>query len=50
MNQYSDFAFVYDELMNEVDYDNWVKYIEDIIKSENVEVQNILELACGTGN
>ena len=50
MNQYSDFAFVYDDLMNEVDYDNWVRYIEDIIKSENVEVKNILELACGTGN
>ena len=50
MNQYSDFAFVYDELMHDVDYDNWVKYIEDIIKSENVQVQNILELACGTGN
>jgi len=50
MDQYRDFAFIYDELMNEVDYDGWVKYIEDIIKSENVKVQNILELACGTGN
>jgi hypothetical protein len=50
MSQYNDFAFVYDELMHDVDYDNWVKYIEDIIKSENVKVQNILELACGTGN
>ncbi|MGX4601344.1 class I SAM-dependent DNA methyltransferase [Faecalimicrobium sp. JNUCC 81] len=50
MEQYKNFAFVYDELMNEVDYDGWVKYIEDIIKSENVKVQNILELACGTGN
>ena len=28
MNQYKDFAFVYDELMNEVDYDGWVDYIE----------------------
>ncbi|MEG1870361.1 MAG: class I SAM-dependent methyltransferase [Peptostreptococcaceae bacterium] len=36
--------------MNEVDYDGWVKYIEDIIKSENAQVKNILELACGTGN
>ncbi len=26
------------------------KYIEDIIKNENAQVQNILELACGTGN
>ena len=50
MEQYNDFAFIYDELMNEVNYDGWVKYIEDIIKNENAEVQNILELACGTGN
>lgn len=50
MNQYSDFAFVYDELMSEVDYDGWVKYIEEIIKKENCKVKNILELACGTGN
>ena len=50
MNQYKDFAFIYDELMNEVDYNGWVDYIENIIKSENAEVKNILELACGTGN
>ena len=50
MEQYKDFAFVYDELMNEVDYNGWVKYIEDIIKNENAQVKNILELACGTGN
>lgn len=49
-DQYRDFAFVYDELMNDVDYDKWVKYIEDIIDNENVKVKNILELACGTGN
>ena len=28
MEQYKDFAFVYDELMNEVDYNGWVKYID----------------------
>ncbi len=50
MEQYSNFAFIYDDLMNDVDYDGWVKYIEDIIKDENLKVQNILELACGTGN
>ena len=50
MDQYKDFAFVYDELMNDVDYDKWVKYIEDIIKNEDAKVKNILELACGTGN
>lgn len=50
MSQYSDFAFIYDELMNDVDYDKWVLYIEEIIKKKGVKVKNILELACGTGN
>lgn len=50
MEQYSDFAFIYDELMNEVDYNGWIEYIEKIIEKENTKVKNILELACGTGN
>lgn len=50
MDQYKDFAFIYDELMNEVDYNGWVEYIEEIIEKEGTKVQNILELACGTGN
>ncbi len=50
MNQYSDFAFIYDELMNDVDYDKWVLYIEEIINKKEAKVKNILELACGTGN
>ncbi len=50
MDQYREFAFVYDELMDDVDYENWIDYIEKIIKKEDAKVQNILELACGTGN
>ena len=50
MDQYRDFAYIYDELMDDVNYDKWVEYVEDIIKSEGAQVQNILELACGTGN
>ena len=50
MNQYRDFAFVYDKLMDDVDYEGWINYIEQIIKNENAQVKNILELACGTGN
>lgn len=50
MDQYKDFAFIYDELMNEVDYNGWVEYIEKTIEKEGTKVQNILELACGTGN
>ncbi|CAH2214428.1 class I SAM-dependent DNA methyltransferase [Tepidibacter aestuarii] len=48
--QYKDFAFIYDNLMDNVDYDKWVDYVEEIIKKEDVQVKNILELACGTGN
>ena len=41
MEQYRDFAFVYDELMNEVDYNGWVKYIEDIIKNVDIVGYNL---------
>ena len=27
MDQYRDFAFVYDELMDDVDYEGWIDYI-----------------------
>ncbi|MGL5507043.1 MAG: class I SAM-dependent DNA methyltransferase [Paraclostridium sp.] len=50
MEQYKEFAFVYDELMNDVDYNKWVEYIEKLIEKEDAQVKNILELACGTGN
>ena len=50
MNQYSNFAYVYDRLMEDVDYGGWVQYIEDIFKLENQSPIKILELACGTGN
>ncbi len=50
MGQYENFAFIYDELMQDVDYEEWVQYIEKIIEKEKVQVKNILELACGTGN
>ncbi|MDK2798735.1 MAG: hypothetical protein PWQ70_354 [Clostridiales bacterium] len=36
--------------MNDVDYNQWVDYIEAIFKKYNVHPNLILELACGTGN
>lgn len=50
MNQYGNFAYVYDQLMDDVDYDAWVGHIEDLIDKSGASVKNILELACGTGN
>lgn len=50
MDSYTNFAMVYDELMSDVDYGLWVEYIEELIKESGSKVENILELACGTGN
>lgn len=50
MEQYGSFAYIYDELMDDVDYEKWVEHIEEIIEYNRADVKNILELACGTGN
>lgn len=49
--QYSEFAYVYDSLMHEdIDYDKWCDYIENLFAAHGSEVDSICELACGTGN
>ncbi|MCT4565894.1 MAG: class I SAM-dependent methyltransferase [Maledivibacter sp.] len=50
MEAYSGFAQVYDFLMEDVDYDGWVDYIEKTYHKEGIKPHTILELACGTGN
>jgi ubiquinone/menaquinone biosynthesis C-methylase UbiE len=51
MNQYKDFAAIYDELVNiDIDYDIWADKIMDICSTLNVEKRDYLDLACGTGN
>lgn len=50
MDQYGNFAYIYDQLMDDVDYDKWVGHIENLIDISGASVKNILELACGTGN
>lgn len=47
---YKKFAYIYDELMDEVNYEEWFKYIDNIFKKFNKNPKNILEMACGTGN
>ena len=50
MESYTSFAKVYDLFMNEVPYDLWVDYIEEIWKKYNVKPNLVLDLGCGTGN
>jgi len=46
---YEKLAFVYDHLMNHVNYDLWTKYIYKISKDLVSKDANVLELACGNG-
>ncbi len=46
-NFYKEFAFIYDELMVDVDYENWTSFILKHIPQNSTK---ILEAACGTGN
>ena len=51
----SDAAFTliapyYDELMHNVPYDFWVRYVQEIIERYRLRVKSVLDLACGTGN
>lgn len=50
MNSYNEFASIYDELMNDFDYEKWADYIVSIFKLYKIEPKEILEMACGTGN
>lgn len=47
---YTDFASLYDELMDDVDYKSWYLYIESIFKKFKKNPKKLLEMACGTGN
>lgn len=46
-NFYKEFAFIYDELMVDVDYEQWTSFILNAISPNSTK---ILEAACGTGN
>ncbi|MBE7055686.1 MAG: class I SAM-dependent methyltransferase [Ruminococcaceae bacterium] len=47
---YNDFAYLYDELINDVDYKKWVDYYFSIFQRYGINPQLGLDLGCGTGN
>ena len=47
---YVGFARVYDEIMSDVPYDQWLNYIEAIWSVHSFSPNTVLDLACGTGN
>ncbi|CAM3931509.1 class I SAM-dependent DNA methyltransferase [Mesobacillus thioparans] len=46
---YERFAYLYDELMQDVPYDEWVKIVEAYKGKYQVNGLKLLDLACGTG-
>ncbi len=49
--EYAYLAKVYDHLMEDVDYEQWIDYIEHFLDKNLISKKDrILELACGTGN
>lgn len=46
---YSAFAYVYDELMDNVPYDEWAEYLIRLLKENGVAGGLVCELGCGTG-
>lgn len=49
MKEYSGFASVYDELMDNVPYEEWCKYICSILSSYGIDEGLVLDLGCGSG-
>jgi SAM-dependent methyltransferase len=49
MNSYSGFASVYDVLMSDVPYREWLDFIEERFRENQREIHTVLDLACGTG-
>ena len=50
MNEYTDFAAVYDELMDDIPYDSWADFTIQVLREAGVrDGASIVELGCGTG-
>lgn len=48
---YGEFAKIYDDLINEdIDYEDMCSRIIEICEGENINFDNYLDIACGTGN
>jgi len=51
MDCYKEFAQIYDQLINsDIDYKTWASNILCICREYNLDMNNYLDLACGTGN
>lgn len=50
MGAYLEFAQVYDEFMDNVDYNEWCSFAIKLLKKNGMENCNLVEIGCGTGS
>jgi ubiquinone/menaquinone biosynthesis C-methylase UbiE len=50
ISKYGSFARVYDTMMDNIPYTDWVKYIYEIMIKYECNPELVLDLGCGTGN
>ena len=50
MGAYESFASVYDLFMDEINYDEWVSYVEKLWNRFDLKPDIVCELGCGTGD
>lgn len=50
MNAYGALAASYDRLTNDVDYGDWIRFTQEILKREGLQPRTVVDLACGTGS
>ena len=46
---YKDFAYIYDKLSFDLDYEKYANNIKNLVGKNNIKKEKMLELACGTG-
>ena len=46
---YEKFAYLYDELMQDVPYEKWIKIVNAYTEKYRISGRKLLDLACGTG-
>ena len=50
MSMYESFARVYDTFMDNVPYEEWSRYLVELLRREQIDGGLVLELGCGTGS
>ena len=50
MDAYTSFASVYDQFMDNIPYEEWGKYVRELLLEHGVKDGLVLDLGCGTGS